>query len=140
MKSTLLYCVLACLFTITFNGTAQTLAVAVRDVKNSKGMVRIALYNSEKDFMKTMWRAVSVQAIPGEIRAAFEDIPPGTYAISVVHDANGNDKMDSNAMGIPKEGFGFSNDAQGTFGPPSFEEAKFVWDGRKRIEIRLKYF
>ena len=124
---------------IHVNAQRQTLTVIIREVKNNKGVVRVALYNAEKEFMKTMWQSRSAKAKPGEVQTVFEDIPPGIYAISAIHDANENDKLDTNAAGIPKEGFGFSNNAVRMFGPPTFEEAKFVWDGQKKIEITLKY-
>ena len=75
----------------------------------------------------------------GEVQVVFENVAPGDYAISVMHDANENDELDSNAFGIPKEGFGFSNDAMGMFGPPSFEKAKFNFTGKNQVAITLKY-
>ena len=55
----------------------------------------------------------------------FKDVPAGTYAVSYIHDENGNGKMDTNFMGIPKEGYGCSNNAKGFMGPPKWEDAKF---------------
>ena len=55
----------------------------------------------------------------------FEDLPYGTYAITILHDENGNLKVDANFLGIPKEGYGFSNNARNLFRAPKFEEAKF---------------
>ena len=55
----------------------------------------------------------------------FEQIPYGTYAIKIFHDENSNGELDTNFVGFPKESFGFSNDAMGKFGPPTFEQAKF---------------
>jgi uncharacterized protein (DUF2141 family) len=128
------------LFLVSTGSTAQNLTVVVKGVKNSKGMVRVAIYNSEKDYMKTMWRSAGVQAAMGEVQIVFENIPPGNYALSIVHDTNMNDKMDTNAMGIPKEGFGFSNNVRGAFGPPTFAEARWEWDGLQKAEISLYYY
>ena len=89
--------------------------------------------------VKTRWQSKGSKAKVGEVELVFEKVPPGTYAISVFHDANENGKLDSNFAGIPKEGFGFSNNAMGMFGPPSFGEAKFAFEGEKKIEITLKY-
>jgi len=55
-------------------------------------------------------------------------LPYGTYAVAVVHDADGNGKLNTNLLGMPRERYGFANDARGTFGPPSFEDASFVVD------------
>ena len=58
----------------------------------------------------------------------FENIPHGDYALKVFHDENENQKLDTNFIGMPKEKFGFSNDAMGRFGPPSFEQARFRFE------------
>jgi len=60
-------------------------------------------------------------------------------ALAVYHDANENEKMDKNWLGVPTEYYGFSNDARGTFGPPSFEEAQLVISPNSnywRIELK----
>jgi len=58
------------------------------------------------------------------VAVVFENLEPGDYAVSVIHDRNNNGKLDTNRLGIPKEGFAFGNNAMGIFGPPSFENAK----------------
>ncbi len=118
----------------------QTLTVQIINVKNDKGQIAVALYNSEKDFMKTRYQGKVTKAIKGMIEIVFENIPSGQYGLSVMHDANGNDKLDTNILGIPKEGFGFSNNAMGTFGPPSFEKAKVEVFSSKIVRISMKYF
>jgi uncharacterized protein (DUF2141 family) len=62
-------------------------------------------------------------------RCDFEDIPPGTYALAVIHDENMNGKLDTNWLGIPTEGYGFSNDAKALLSAPSFSDASFQYDG-----------
>jgi uncharacterized protein (DUF2141 family) len=75
-----------------------------------------------------------------QARCDFEDIPPGTYAIAVVHDENMNGKLDTNLLGIPTEGYAFSNDAKGLLGAPSFSAASFPYDGRDlELTISLHY-
>ena len=70
----------------------------------------------------------------------FEDIPPGTYALAVVHDENMNGKLDTHLPGIPREGYGFSNDASALLGPPSFYDASFKYDGQNlNLTIGLHY-
>jgi uncharacterized protein (DUF2141 family) len=70
-----------------------------------------------------------------------EGLRDGDYAIALLHDENGNDEMDKSGGLIkkPKEDFGFSNNAMGSFGPPSFEKAKFSVKGRTQISMRMKY-
>lgn len=118
----------------------QSLTVVVKNVKETKGKIAVALFNSEKDFTKNRLQGKTTVAESGEVHVVFENLAPGEYAVSVMHDANQNDDLDSNAFGIPKEGFGFSNDAMGMFGPPSFEKAKFKIEAvEKKIVISLRY-
>jgi uncharacterized protein (DUF2141 family) len=70
----------------------------------------------------------------------FESIPPGTYAMVVVHDENMNGKLDTNWLGRPKEGYGFSNDAKSLARAPSFSDASFAYDGQNvNLTMTLRY-
>ncbi|WP_332310825.1 DUF2141 domain-containing protein [Novosphingobium aquimarinum] len=69
----------------------------------------------------------------------FGAVPRGRYAISIVHDENGNGKLDKRLM-MPREGYGFSNDAPVRMGPPSFSNAAFdVTESQERLSIRMRY-
>ena len=118
---------------------AQTMTVVVKNVKSDVGTLRLAVYNSEDQFMKNEIAATEVKAVNGQAVAVFKNLGTGTYAISVMHDANDNKELDSNFMGVPKEGFGFSNDAMGMFGPPDFKKASFVHAGMNDVVISLRY-
>ena len=75
-----------------------------------------------------------------QARCDFEDISPGTYAIAVIHDENMNGKLETHWLGMPAEGYGFSRDAKGLVGAPSFSAASFVYDGRNmHLTISLHY-
>jgi uncharacterized protein (DUF2141 family) len=63
------------------------------------------------------------------VRCDFEHVQSGTYALAVIYDENMNGKLDTNWLGIPIEGYGFSNDAKGLFGMPSYSAARFPYDG-----------
>ena len=140
MKYVVLLCFLSGFPTAMTQGQNQTLTVVIRNVRNDKGTVAAALYQSDKEFMKKTWQSRSVPSSKGEVHLVFENVPAGEYAISVMHDANKNGELDINFAGIPKEGFGFSNDAFGTFGPPSFDNAKFTIPNAKEVVITLKYY
>ncbi|HQQ83045.1 MAG TPA: DUF2141 domain-containing protein [Cyclobacteriaceae bacterium] len=117
-----------------------TLTVVIKDVKGAKGKVSIGLFNDAKVFMKKRIDSRSVQAQNGEVTLQFEHLPEGEYAITVMHDENGNGELDSNFVGIPVEGFGFSNDAKAMFGPPSYDKCVFHHQADQQITIHLKYF
>lgn len=114
--------------------------VKILDIKNSTGGVACALFESSEGFPNEYMRfATNIMVIKVRDRQArcdFEDIPPGTYALAVVHDENMNGKLDVNWMGIPKEGYGFSNDAKALLGAPSFSAASFPYDG-KNLELTI---
>ena len=76
----------------------------------------------------------------GRAVAVFEDVPTGPFAVSVFHDTDGDGELDSGALGIPSEAYGFSADARDLFGPPSFEEARLELAAgeTKQITIRVK--
>jgi uncharacterized protein (DUF2141 family) len=112
-------------------GTAQAadLELTIAGVRSGDGRVLVAVFDSAEGFQKMTpdKRAAAVQ-LPingGAARTVITGLKPGRYAVSVVHDANGNGKLDTNLVGLPTEGYGFSRDARGTMGPPSFEAAAF---------------
>ena len=117
----------------------NSITVVIKNVKDAPGNVAVALFNNEKDFMKNRFDSKIIKAQGGEVQVVFENVPPGSYAISVLHDENGNNEMDSNIIGMPKEGFGFSNNAMGTFGPPSFEKASFKCLVSQALTVNMKY-
>ena len=126
----------ATLFSIAQENT-HNLRVKITGMKNSNGRVFVALFNSEKTFLKGGFRGDIVKIIDKKATVVFKDIPEGTYAISVFHDANNNQEMDTNFLGIPKERYGFSNNARGFMGPPKFKNAKFVVDKDLTTSIKI---
>lgn len=118
---------------------AQSLTVSIKNVVSDKGTLRVGIFNSQSDFLKKQLYGQIVKSKSGELQVVFEGIPEGVYAVSIIHDENENGELDSNFFGIPKEGFGFSNDAMGTFGPPSFEKASFNLKEKSALTVNLKY-
>jgi uncharacterized protein (DUF2141 family) len=132
--------------TLEAQSTASTsLTVHVTGARNSKGKIRAALFQDSKGFPNDPSRAVQTQAAdidPQTLSAqiAFTDLREGVYAVSVFHDENMNQKLDKNFVGIPKEGYGASNNPKKKMGPPSFEETRFQLSGAQQsVEIKLIY-
>jgi uncharacterized protein (DUF2141 family) len=115
----------------------KDLEVTIKNIKETTGTIRVGLFNSEKDFLKNAIEGKVVKASATEVTVTFTNLKPGDYAVSVIHDKNENGELDSNFMGIPNEPYGFSNNAMGSFGPPSFEKAKLAADSNKAV-INLK--
>ncbi len=117
--------------------------VDVKNLKNQKGTVRALLYRSSQGFPDDLEQAFKMgeaSATVGQVTIRFADLPYGTYAVTLLHDENDNGEMDKNFLGIPKEGYGFSNNARGLMGPPDFEETAFELNSEnKQIEVSLNY-
>jgi len=122
---------------------AADLTITVKGVRSADGAVFLALYDSDKSFMKVPQAKTTrrLNASKGDLKIVIHDLPAGKYAISSYHDENGNGKLDTNMLGIPEEGYGFSNDARDLFGPPKFPEAAFDFDGKtdKAIAFSIQY-
>ena len=124
---------------------ATRLTLQVSGLKSSAGSVRAALFRSPKGFPGDTGFAAELREVPIESRQAtvvFEDAPCADgCAVSLFHDENGNQGLDRNFAGIPSEGIGISLDAQGLFGPKSFEAAAFrTREPALRLEIPVRYY
>ena len=116
----------------------------ILDIKNSNGSVACALFESPDGFPTEYFRCATntmvVKIRETQARFDFLDIPPGKYALAVIHDENVNGKLGTNRLGVLKEGYGFSNDVKGVLGAPAFSAASFLYDGRNiYLTIRLNY-
>lgn len=128
------------LFSLDVAGQGN-IEVVITNIKEKKGHIRVGLFNNEKDFLEKAVEGKVVKVDGETATVRFEGLTNGDYAVSVIHDENSNEELDTNFMGIPKEGFAFGNNAMGTFGPPSFDKAKVsVTNNTIRQEITLKYF
>ena len=119
-----------------------TLEVECVGLARTTGEVVCALYNRAETFPSESNVYAGSQARVDGDRAVcrFEAIPSGRYAVAAFHDEDGDRKL-KRFMGMPREGYGFSNDARpSTFGPPPFSAAAFDFDGTtKRITVRIRY-
>ena len=103
---------------------AADLNVEVAGLKDAKGQVLVALYDRADTFLKQPMRAAMAAAQAGKVQLVISDLPAGDYAVTVFQDKNSNGALDTNPVGMPIEPYGFSNDAAGHMGPPSFEQAR----------------
>jgi uncharacterized protein (DUF2141 family) len=116
---------------------AAELRLTIKGVRSDAGELLIGLYDNADGFVGAIANAtknglmadsgrligMSIRAIPGSQSTVFTQLPPGRYAAVVIHDENDNGRLDTNALGVPTEGYGFSTDAQGFLGAPSFDAA-----------------
>lgn len=119
--------------------------VTITGVSAAPGLVGCALFASKTGFpLESKKHAMSTVRVPasgGVASCSFENVPPGDYAVAVVHDTNGNEQADTNLLGMPTEGVGVSNNAIPRLSPPSFEACRFaVAAGQPtRLAITMKY-
>ncbi len=116
-----------------------TLTVDVQNIRVQKGAVYVALHKPGEGFPDSEpFEGKKIDATAKSVRATFS-VEPGTYAVAIYHDENGNGKMDKKMFGIPKEPYGFSNNFRPKFSAPKFSDCQFtVGNGGKEISIKLE--
>ncbi len=138
---------LIALTALAFAGNAYAGTITVESaqaLKGSEGMFRCALWIQGEGFpgeTDNALKTTEAKIVDNGAICTFEGIEKGRYAISILHDANNNGKMDLNVIGIPTEGFGTSNDVPpGPMSPPKFEAAAFDFDGTKvNMAMLMRY-
>ena len=134
----------ACLAILSLPVLSQgKITVQIRNFENNKGGCIVCLYDNAGDF-SDKGKPVKCTTLPivnKTTKAVFENVLPGSYAILVIHDANNNQKFDTNFLGIPKEGYGASRNKLPMAAAPKFDENSFpVTDGvTVDCSIRLRY-
>lgn len=118
---------------------AEKLEIIVSKISEPHGTLFVTIYNNPDSWLgEEAYRDLRFPVSTQEDNTiVIEDIPAGTYAVSVFHDLNGNMDIDTNLIGIPKEPYGFSGKV-GKFGPPKYDKASFVLEsGTKPLQIEL---
>ncbi len=124
----------------TLNNSTVKVIVNVKGIEKVSGQLRIAIYNEENEFPSNDdildHRIVDVST--SDVQVVFEVQKQGVYAIAMMHDVNGNGKMDFNFIGFPKEPYGFSRNPGVWTRAPRFDECKFeLKNSEESIEILL---
>ncbi|MBW6458399.1 MAG: DUF2141 domain-containing protein [FCB group bacterium] len=113
-----------------------SLTIEIEGLRNNKGYLQFELINEFGEKAAAISQSISDNICIIQIK----DLKPGKYTFKYFHDENNNKELDTNWLGIPKEGFGFSNDPGLTLGPPSFEKTVFELKGSSVIKSKPKYF
>lgn len=115
--------------------------LTIQKIPEQTGEIRIAVFDNEKNYnnKKDPMHAVVLPVKGTTLSWQDENLPYGKYAIAVYHDKNVNGELDANFLGIPKEAYGFSNNARGRFGPASWKDARFEINSvRSKMTIEIK--
>jgi uncharacterized protein (DUF2141 family) len=119
-----------------------SILINITNIRSNNGKVNVSLFAAADGFPSNPQKAVAVQSVViqgNQVRLRFDNLPFGTYAIACLHDENGNGKIDTNLVGIPKEGYGASNNAVSKLSAPKFEAAKFAFNAAA-FSANLKMF
>jgi uncharacterized protein (DUF2141 family) len=120
-----------------------TVSAVVSSLRNQKGALGCRLFKSSAGFPEASPGSVErrLPILGAAARCEFGELPPGTYAVSVMHDENDNRKLDKNFLGIPTEGYGVSNNKTHAMSSPTWDESKFTVEKGKDVTltIRLRY-
>jgi uncharacterized protein (DUF2141 family) len=146
MKGILFATFLLFLTTSSFPRVQPTgkLEIRLTGMRNTDGKISVNLFNKEDGFpddpeTSYAWKTVNVD--PDTVVIVFENLPYGEYAVSVLHDENNNGIMEKNFLGIPKEGFAFSNNYAPKIMSPSFSDAMFVLkQANMKTELKMLYY
>jgi len=112
----------------------------LRDIKQFKGSIMVGVFKSERDFKDhKQYKRFIRKATSHTMKVKINDLEPGWYMVAVFQDENENGELDSSFLGPPTEPYGFSNNARGLLGAPSFEKAKFYYKGGElSLTIQLR--
>ena len=123
--------------------SAFSLKVEVKGLQNSKGSVQYALYNTQgsipDESFKNTFRILTGPITNGSSQVIFKNLPPGRYAVNILHDENNNGKIDKGLI-FPKEGIGFSNyQSIGLKNRPDYSKASFEIKTDTTISVKVIY-
>ncbi len=129
------------IFAFSVFSQGSNLSVKVTNLKNTKGNLLFGIYNNGFKFPDKKYAYHgNIQKVNSTSQIyTFKNLKPGNYAVAVIHDENKDQELSKNFIGIPKEGFGFSNNEIGMFGPPSFEKAAVSVKKDTTVIIKLRF-
>lgn len=133
--------VLASIVSLSVFATSGSLLVKITNIAPKGGKIYVGLYTKNYIFANftNTFRKKVINADAKVLSLTFKEIPNGVYAISLFHDENSNGRLDKNFLGIPKEGYAFSNNIRPTFRVAKFNEANFLLKNREKITIKMGY-
>jgi uncharacterized protein (DUF2141 family) len=136
------FAIAAALILIAGPASAARIIVTIDGLHSAQGTVFVGLYATPSKFLNgNQSDAIKkVRASTGPITVAFDNLPPGTYAVGAYHDENGNDHLDTNLLGLPVEGYALSNGVRAVMSKPTFQQAAFtVGTGDKPVSLHIRY-
>ena len=119
----------------------NSVSIDIPNIKGNKGTLQIAVYNNAASFPKKggEYKLMQYKVAEGQSHFVIKDLPNGTYAIAIHHDENSDGKMNTNMLGIPKEGYAFSRNFKPKFSAPVFADCAIKVDSDQKMTIKMIY-
>lgn len=112
-----------------------TLTIEIKELRSNDGMIMLEFNDAQKNTLKAVEQEIQNNTCVIKI----SDLKPGDYSFRYFHDANNNKELDTNFMGMPTEGYGFSNNASGTLGPPAHKKTLFTVKSDTTVQCTPHY-
>ena len=128
------------LFTVLCSNNNPELTLNISNIKSFKGELIIGVFDNETTFLKdgAAFKNYTIIVDKSTETLVIKNLPKGEYAISLYHDENSDNECNLNFLGIPKEGYGFSNNIKPKFSAPSYKDCKFSLVENKVLNIVLR--
>jgi len=134
-------CILFLIFAFGMSVKSQNVEITLTDVRSTKGQIVVSAFTDNQSFINNkmfmMKNFAKTNMSNGKMTVKF-DIEPGTYGFVILDDENSNNEMEYNFLGIPKEGFGFSNYIHSGFKRPNFDDFKIKINKNQNVRITIK--
>ena len=118
--------------------------ITIKNIRSDTGVIRIGIYNNPVQFPQDPVKCFTLEKtmmIEGTMEIVLIDISPGSYAISLLDDEDGNERMKYNFLRMPREGYGFSNNVKPGLKSPPFEKCSIqIGKGNTHLNIKMQYF
>ena len=127
-----------------FSINAQTISIDITNIRSKKGKIAVAVFTNNEAFKKEQTfynKSYSKCNIINGAMTIKLKLEPGTYGISILDDKNNDGEMEYNLIGMPKEGYGFSNFFHRGINRPEFDDFDFILDKNDiRVQVKMRYF
>jgi uncharacterized protein (DUF2141 family) len=134
MKRLLLPGIILIIFS-KFSFSQNTLKIEITEIRNNEGNIMLQIFDENEEVLISEIGRIKDKKCLFTIK----NLKDGKYAVRYYHDENLNGQMETNMLGKPSEGYGFSNNVTGTFGPPPFNKWLFEINGDKKIVLKPNY-
>lgn len=135
---------LGCLFVgilMSVQLSSQGVEVRVTNIRNVKGQLYVAFFQCDSSFSAEVpvWKKLyNKSAIKDKTFSFNVPLPPGRYGLTLLDDENGDGKMNYNLIGLPKEGFGFSNYKHKGIRKPKFKQFSFDVEPNQKVAVTVE--